>query len=493
MDPDRDPRWCPAKLLVDILLRPVYGPGLWASNCERSVSLVSRPDPFFAVLTRRSTRRTFLFEKADPLGVSHSLVGALEIRCGTVAEMEELARVRRLEHVTYCAAGYLRPPTYMTSDRGYCLPLEDFYSTHVGLEPFPCTPYMSHHSFFGYVCAQAAVYLCLEMMFPLGAAPHSPATLSHIVTSMRGNEEPDAPPGAMLCTEHAEDRTAGADGYFCRGLYANEITLLLKDENLKTLGLQFDAAMGGTQTAEVAMKHIKAMLLSRLPIIAFVDYDSVAKAVRLPAAFGRREAHVITIVGYRERPGDEEPKVIFHDGHLGPYREIGLTSLIDAAENAPDESGAPELGVIFFSPLPETVSAKGYVDLFYEAWPDNTYDYGLRLSSTDRIRSHLARYAPGQVVVSDVKSMLGAHVTDSNPLWLLEYKNREAGDVYLDVIDGARSNERRRIGTVCLGRRTYDDPWFFVRATESECNVRRSMYREVDGVEETKKEIIRRA
>ena len=165
------------------------------------MSLVNRPDPLFAFLKRRMTRRVFFFQPSGLLGRSSDLIGCLDIRCPRPQELRAIRSHDEWGKAVLVASGYLRPPGHMRIESGYVLPLLGSYSSHVGLLPFECTPFVSHDSFFGYVCAQAALYMCLEMMMPWGAVPHSPAGLSHLA-ARRATEALDQlvpPSGAQLC------------------------------------------------------------------------------------------------------------------------------------------------------------------------------------------------------------------------------------------------------------------------------------------------------
>ncbi len=462
----RDVAACPGSWINEHLLKAVYGPGLIVTNCEASMSLASRADPVFAVLPRRSTRRVYVFENAGPLGSAKSLVGALDLRCCSKAEIEKLEISPTWGMAVYCASGYLRPPMHMTLESGYSLPLLDTYSVHTGLLPFLCTPYVSHHSFFGYVCAQAAVYLALEMLLPLGAFAHSPATLSHIVASIRDLQGIDVGRKPALCSAHADRTVADRDGYLCRGLYTAEIVRLLEDEQLNTRGLQVDASIFRRDVNATTFKHIRSMLASRIPILALVDFDTVAHSLGEYIRVGRTEAHVITIVGFRSGMDGGEPRVVFHDGHLGPYREMSLSAFVEAARAAPNGTNTRDDSVVMCSALPSEVSPDGYLELLFLAEASPGYRTSIRLISVGQLPQYLIRYTPGRALVDGgcLRQMMQKDVSFTHPIWLMEYVDESTGETYVDLVD-ASTKHARRLGILILGKNTEMEPWRLARVT----------------------------
>jgi len=472
----REPGNCPADKIVNTVLKPVYGPILEFSACESSASLITRPDPLFSVFQRRATRQVHIFEKAGPLGTYDSMIGTLDIRCASRREMSDLQVPREWEKATFCASGYLRPPTYMSFGSGYSLPLLNFYSSHIGLFPFLCTPYMSHHNFFGYLCAQAAIYLSLEMSLPLGGAPQSPATLSHMASCVMSDELWRPPVRPLLCKDHKHHSQAKpANGYFCGGLSVNEITALLDDERLQTQGLEFHADQMGFDKNESTERHIRFMLDSCIPLIAVVDFDSIARFVlKRSLSLDQGGAHVITIIGYKTGLTNRETKIVFHDGHLGPYREVELSEFVIAACNAPNVYGYENKSILLFSPLPRKVSTDGYLDIFQIAGlHEDLYKHSIRLCSITQLVQYLTRYTRSHLIFRPETTIewlrqrlveMGINdPEDSYPIWITEYIDRKTDSVFIDLIDATRNDFERRLGVVYLGQNPEEDPWEIVR------------------------------
>ncbi len=498
----REPANCPADKIVDTLLKPVYGPLLEFSACESSASLITRPDPLFSVFQRRATRQIHIFEKASPLGSYDSMIGTLDLRCASHREMLDLQVPQEWDKATFCASGYLRPPTYMSFESGYSLPLLNFYSSHVGLLPFLCTPYMSHHNFFGYLCAQAAIYLSLEMSLPLGGAPQSPATLSHMVSCIMDEEHWQPPVKPQLCEHHKPHcKVKPANGYLCRGLSANEITALLEDARLQTKGLEFHAEQMGFDETEATERHIRFMLDSSIPIIAVVDFDSIARIVLKRSLFlDQIGAHVITVIGYKLGKVNGETKVVFHDGHLGPYREAELGKFVNAARNAPNVYGFANKKILLFSPLPRRVSSDGYLDLFQIAsLHSNSYKYSIRLCSITQLVQYLTKYTLSHLIFQPETTTewlrqrlveMGINTPeDSYPIWITEYIDRDSGSVYIDLIDATRNDFKRRLGVVFLGQDPEENVWEIVRTKP---DLDESFADEVKRATEKEKTIIKR-
>ena len=473
----RDINQCPAKTIKENLLEPVYGPELRLTGCESSMSLAARPDPIFAILKRRATRQIHIFEKPLPVGgKAESYVGALDVRCPSQQEANDLKGSGKWESVKFCAAGYLRPPSYMTSDKGYAIPLLAPYSVHVGILPFPCTPYMSHHSFFGYVCAQAAVYLCLEMMMPLGAVPHGPAVLSHIVSCIDEKRLRKSLRGAFLCKHHKDlSKRVQTEGYFPGGLDQKDLVDLLGHESLQTKGLSFHVAEMGSDTEKIALDHIETMLCSHIPLIGWVDFDTLAgelgEADYLPP--GQPGEHVVTIIGFC-KPSGGPAKVVFHDGQMGPYRELEIDSFVRAAHAANNGFEEKRQDMVLFSAFPFDVSPETYkalVSMLSATTREREFTHKTRLSSFGRLAQYLTQHAPGQVTHLDLKALqeLYGQVQENDPIWLVEYRAPEAGETYIDIVSaGTLVPEDMRYGVICLGSNPAKEEWKLIQAKDDE-------------------------
>jgi len=394
----------------------------------------------------------------------------------------ELDKLKNWSNAIYCASGYLRPPTHMLQQPGYVLPLVDYYSAHVGLLPFACTPYMSHHSFYGYLCAQAAVYLALEMMLPLGAIPHSPATLTHIA-SMLGTRDHGPRPQAWLCADHKHEKFGGRDGYFCRGLDSNEIGALLSDGELGTRGLTQDFALDGTAANRLVGIHLSSMLLSRIPVIALVEYNTMAEGLGHTSVFPQPEGHVITIIGLSV-PASGELGVVFHDGHLGPYREMSMECLLAACRAFPNEKRQAEQAILLLSPFPTDVNPQGYQRVFREATTVPEADVTVRLTSSQTLDQYLTRFTPGHKFFRSVSKLVVKTPGSDRPLWAVEYRLRRTQGIYVDLIDATTDNPESRIGIVCLGSQPLKDCWWYVPAPEQMASIEKWFVNEVDGVKE---------
>jgi len=485
----RDPQNCPAEYVARVLLQPAYGDALDICGCEVAMSLVSRPDPVFAMLQGRSLRRSFIFQDSGPMGAKE-LVGCIDVRCPSREEVDDLKKAETWEGAALCAAGYLRPPRSMTDVSGYHLPLLGPYSVHGGLLPFDCTPFVSHFSFFGYVCVQAAAYMCLEMMLPGGAAAHSPAALSHIVASKHREEALHHSRWPFLCKMHLGEPPA--DGYYCRGLFPKEIQILFDQEDeLATRCLAFDAAASGNEGQEdIAFDHMRAMLDSKIPVLACVDYASIERslgAVPLAAFAGGDElvSHVVTLVGYRTSPRGER-SVVFHDGHLGPYRELSLGDFVGAARNAPwlgesrDARPSPAGRILMFSPVPMEVAADAYRQMIFIARSGKEDgDSSIRLIRLHQLGSHLARFAGGHQVSGEAMADLLKRVspmeeTESavlggtegrawDPLvWIIERVRRRTRRVMVEILRSDTTRLDRRLAWVVVEPDSVRGSWYLV-------------------------------
>jgi hypothetical protein len=465
-DRGRQASECPAGDIMNQLLRPVYGPSLRRSACEASMSLVNRPDPLFAFLKRRMTRRVFFFQPSGVLGRSSDFVGCLDIRCPRPEEMKKFQSHDEWGKAALVASGYLRPPGHMRLESGYAIPLLGSYSSHVGLLPFECTPFVSHNSFFGYVCAQAALYMCLEMMMPWGAVPHSPAGLSHLA-ARRATTVPERlkrPKGALLCTEHRDHQAS--DGYYCRGLHTKEMQRLLDDEELGTQALEFtESAMPHEDVETTVFRHLSYMLQSRIPTIAVVDYYALAREVDAKRynPLGKSAPHVITVVGTREQ--GKRRDIVFHDGHLGPYREISLEALVSVARAAPKDAGGPPAGeLVMMSPLPRGLSDACYTQLLRDVVADTDLEGAMTLRTIEQVPQYLSKYDGGHPPdPKRIRDLLKPIGDSSKAVWLVERVARRKRQVYVELVDARTS---RRVGVFALGADRSGDPWRFAR-TES--------------------------
>lgn len=429
----RNPANCPATKVIDNILKKVYGPALECSKCECSMSLVSRPDPFFGVFKHRSTRQVFLFDKYFPFDYSKSLIGALDVRCPSAKELNAIPKSTPWGSAVWCAMGYLAPPGYMMVDGGYVLPLLDFYSVHGGLHPFLCTPYISHHRFFGYVCVQAAVYLALEMTLRLQSSPHSPATISHIISEEMQYPTPIQIHEHVLkyCTKHAPKRTKRlhhSDGFYFRGLSSRELEHLLDNHHLNTNSLTLHLNSKDTDNLEERVTlHVKSMLHSHIPLIAFVDYNTLAESLGGDFS-GSDDAHVITIIGYRISSKARKFRIVFHDGHLGPYRELDIDVLVKAALEC-----SKQRVVRLFSPIPRNVDSKGYLNLFNSARSvlgREDFDCVIQLCSLGQLLKYLSKYSPGREIKFQVGNSRDLQETEleyltglreEDPIWIVGY------------------------------------------------------------------------
>jgi hypothetical protein len=465
---------CPASAIVDKLLAPTYGPDLLLSGCESSTSLIIRPDPFFGIFRQRAARQSFIFER-QPVGDEDglSMIGAIDVRCPSQDERKKFLRSDRWREALYCAAGYLRPPSYMTGERGYHIPLLDFYSTHSGLLPFLCTPYVSHHGFFGYVCAQAAVYLCLEMMVGQGATPHSPATINHILSRLPRAQDYDPQSLVATCKIHAPQsgialsrgRQHGSRGFYNRAMYEREFEDLFENGRLGTRGLHIGVSRNLCPNPSVLTAlHLRAMLDSRIPVIAVVDFNTLARSLLSDLQYDRGGGHVVTIVGYARKQNPSEFTVVFHDGHLGAYRQLSLLRFMEAASLVPDD-GDRSLGPIeMYSPLPLGVSPERYRELLDEVYwsADSGVECSIRLLRVGSLQSHLLAYAPGQSRAID-SGKLGQLIkrTRDEYIWLVEY--RDGSGTLLDLVDAGQPTERR-LGVLWCGADTQSESWMFCPA-----------------------------
>jgi hypothetical protein len=462
------------------LLRPVYGPSLRRSACEASMSLVNRPDPLFAFLKRRMTRRVFFFQPSGVLGRSSDFVGCLDIRCPRPGEMKKLQSYDEWGKAVLVASGYLRPPGHMRLESGYTIPLLGSYSSHVGLLPFECTPFVSHNSFFGYVCAQAALYMCLEMMMPWGAVPHSPAGLSHLA-ARRATTVPERlarPKGARLCREHRDHQASG--GYYCRGLYTEEMQRLLNDKELGTQALVLGERMLPLEGVELTVfRHLSYMLRSRIPTIAVVDYNALAREVgaRGYNPLGTSAPHVITVVGTREQGGRRG--IIFHDGHLGPYREISLEAFVSVGRAAPEDVGGSPAGeLVMMSPLPRGLSDACYTQLLRDVVADTDLEGAMTLRTIEQVPQYLSKYdgghPPDPKRIRDLLEPIGDF---SKPVWLVEQVDRQTRQVYVELVDAQAS---QRVGVFALGADRSGDPWQFAHIeSPAECDLDRHLVLEI--------------
>jgi len=509
----RDPDLCPAVEIIDALFKPVYGPNLRLSACESSVSLATRPDPLFSILKQRATRQVHIFEKASPLGSYELPVGSLDIRCVSPAEIVGLQRIgHHWENVLFCASGYVRPPTYMTTEPGYAIPVLNYYSSHVGLLPFLCTPYISHHNFVGYFCAQAAVYLSLEMVLPLNGSPHSPASLSHIVASQHVHKIQPPLPNALLCSEHDRYRHAGTinKGYLCRGLTTPELAALLDSDELRTRCLQVE-----TKDEREAALHLKSMLTSRIPLIVLVDINSVSMSVSgKPFSPGDPGTHVITIVGYKAVGFDEISGVVFHDGHIGPYREMSFGDFVNSALSSPDDKGTAVGRILMFAAIPKVVSPDVYGEVLRMVLARcSSYNPDIQLSSISQFAAYLVKYAHGQTIKQLVRQtdgkMMGFakvfgeilgkpskkagdnQILETHPIWIVQYEpsHDKNESIYLDIIDATETGKGRRLATVNLGQNPREAQWILVRGKG---NVTRHFLMEVESASKEDSYLIQR-
>jgi len=463
---------CPVFAIADKLLTPVYGPDLQVSRCESSTSLIIRPDPFFGIFRQRAARQSFIFEKQSVGESGLSLVGSIDVRCPSQDERRNFLRSDRWKEALYCAAGYLRPPCYMTSERGYHIPLLDFYSTHNGLLPFLCTPYVSHHGFFGYVCGQAAVYLCLEMMLHFGATPHSPATINHLLSKLPRARYYDPRFLVATCKDHALDQrgTLGRggpnepEGFYNRPMYQREFEDLFENGGLGTRGLCIDLSISLEEPSIVTVLHLKAMLNSRIPVVAVVDFNPLARALRSDLKYEAEAGHVVTIVGYAREEGQSEFRVVFHDGHLGPYRELPISRFIETSLSTTSNGKPTGKSLAMYSPLPARVSPQGYRDLLLEVVMavESGIECNIRLLHVRSLRPCLLAYAPGQSAAIEVEK-LEALIAENRDeyIWLVEYRDKSG--TYFDLIDTGEATERR-LGVLSCGVDTQSDSWVFYPA-----------------------------
>lgn len=518
----RNPTNCPASKVIKEVLRRTYGPDLERSKCECSMSLVNRPDPFFGLLPHRSTRQVFLFNKSFPLGHSKSFIGALDVRCPSSKELDILQKSPKWIHSVSCAMGYLSPPRYMMSDNEYSIPVLNFYSVHGGILPFLCTPFISHHRFFGYLCAQAAIYLALEMTLRFQSAPHSPATISHIVAERISNKVIGKTLIKYCDSHNPKHVNKTRHGFYLRGLSAEEIESLLDDEFLNTKSLTQHIGEESENHEEDVILHVKSMLNSGIPVLALVDYNTLVNLMEESDFSDTEDAHVITIIGYRVARGSRKFRIVFHDGHLGPYRELSIDRLVQACyegskrriHNRP--SLKSEKGLIsLFSAIPKKISSKGYIDLFHSVRPLKGNDNKriscvLQLSSLGQLLEYLSKYSPGRLISIKDKTK-GSHILKDltnleieNSIWIVEYRvpvscstdndtkdsvmdpkdksletfnEVEASDrgqniikekVILDLFDAEGTLER--IGLINLGTDPEKAPWKFLSVPDSKKN-----------------------
>jgi len=432
------------------------------------MSLIIRPDPFFGIFRQRAARQVFLFEKASLEGGGMSFVGSLDVRCPSEDERERFFRSRRWKEALWCAAGYLRPPSHMTPGRGYHIPLLDFYSTHSGLLPFPCTPYVSHHDFFGYVCGQAAVYLCLEMALRFGATPHSPATINHILSTLHGTVDYDPKDLVATCPSHRCDRvrrTRPAErshlkGFYNMPMHEKQLKEVFESELLGTRGLRVNLNMW-PDPALATVLHLKAMLDSGIPVIAILDFDALAEELGSNVRCGERWGHVVTVIGYVDHGGGAEFKIVFHDGQLGPYRELPLSLFMNAALATADHHGHDPC-IATYSPLPLGVSPEGYLGLLQEVYPvlGPEMNCNIRLMRVSALRRNLLAYAPGEAAAIRFDQMEKLIQENADAyIWSVEYHD-ETG-TYLDLV-GTQPAADRRLGVLVCGRDTQRERWRFI-------------------------------
>lgn len=371
---------------------------------------------------------------------------------------------------------------HMVMKDGYVIPILDYYSAHEGILPFLCTPYVSHHNFSGYLCAQAALSLSLEMSMPLGACPHSPATLSHMASDIKGSAL--MPPGwkPRLCekdqntvSQHKENKCF-AGGYLCRGLTVSEMKAILSNTDYLNVNcMSLDASVMGSDWEIATAMHIKAMLDSRMPVLAVVDMKELSRCLGTIFHVDEIGAHVITIIGYRISIYERDFRIVFHDGHLGPYRELPISDFLEAAREAPTEHGGPSERIQMFTPLPRQVGADVYKDVFRIALPYTRSGYkpGIRLCSARQLNRYLTLYAPGRLLLglSEVVEWVTANASPKSVgsvktavIWLVEYTHRKKG-TFLDIINAqGLDGSIRRLGVISLSHSPEKGPWVFVRS-----------------------------
>jgi hypothetical protein len=208
---------------------------------------------------------------------------------------------------------------------------------------------------------------------------------------------------------------------------------------------------------------MKTMLASRIPLIALVDINSVSRSVTgKPFDVEEASPHVITVIGFRGNPLEEKAGVVFHDGHLGPYREMDCDSFIKSTRDTPDDNGKSINRTVLFAAVPQVVSPDVYLDVFRVAYANSgEYVPSMQLSCVSQFAGYLARRSPGHLLkdpeaIADVLTKYSAKGADpiakGHPIWIVEYAPRQSHDgaAYVDIIDATKGGSGRRFGTVSI-------------------------------------------
>jgi hypothetical protein len=314
------------------------------------------------------------------------------------------------------------------------------------------------------------VYLSLEMALCSGATAHSPATINHILSTLHGTEDYDPTDLVATCQFHRPDRVRKArpaernrlGGFYNMPMHEKQLKEVFESELLGTRGLRVNLNIW-PNPALATVLHLKAMLDSGIPVIAILDFDALAEELGSNVRCGERWGHVVTVIGYVDHGGGAEFKIVFHDGQLGPYRELPLSLFMKAALAAVDHHGRDPC-IAMYSPLPLGVSPEGYLGLLQEVYfvmdLDPRMSCSIRLMRVGALRRNLLAYAPGEGAAIKFDRM--EKLIQENPdahIWFVEYHD-ETG-TYLDLV-GTQPRADRRLGVLVCGRDTQRERWRFI-------------------------------